>query len=190
MKILVINNHGQYNHRILRSLKDLDIPAELVSNELSLEEILEKDPIGIILGGGPDIDGVGNSEEYINNLDLPILGICLGHQLLAKSFGGKIATADNESYATIEINIDSDDAIFKDLGDEMEVYASHKDEVTSLPCDFNPLASSNICEYEAIKHKDKPFYGIQFHPEVHHTPKGDLIFKNFHTICKNYNSSK
>ena len=81
MTILVINNKGQYNHRIGRSLQYLNIPSEIVSNELSIEELEAKNPIGLILGGGPSLEGAGNSEEYIKHFDIPILGICLGHQL-------------------------------------------------------------------------------------------------------------
>ncbi|MDR3062605.1 MAG: GMP synthase subunit A [Methanobrevibacter sp.] len=190
MKILVINNYGQYNHRIFRSLKDLEIPTELVSNELSVDEILEKEPIALILGGGPEIERIGNSQEYIEKIDIPILGICLGHQLMAKAFGGEIATADSESYAQININLDEKDDLFKGIGSKMDVWASHKDEVTKMPNDFNPIATSDICEFEAIKNKNKPIYGIQFHPEVSHTPKGDLIFKNFYQIAKKYYKQK
>lgn len=81
MKILVISNHGQYNHRIYGSLYYLKFPAEIVPNTTSIEEINEKEPLGIILGGGPSIERAGNSPQYIKrDLDLPILGICLGHQ--------------------------------------------------------------------------------------------------------------
>lgn len=188
MKILVINNKGQYNHRIGRSLRYLNIPSELVSNDLSLEEIKEKDPIGLILGGGPSINGSGNSLEYINSideLDIPILGICLGHQLIAKSFGGEVSTSFTESYAQIEIDIIKDDMLFNEIESPMKVWTSHKDEVKTIPNNFEILAKSTICNIEAMKHKEKDIYGIQFHPEVHHTPKGEFIFKNFYEICLN-----
>ena len=105
MKILVINNKGQYNHRIQRSLQYLQIPSELVSNDLSVEEIEAKEPMGLILGGGPSIDDVGNAAEYIKHFDVPILGIWLGHQLIAKTFGGYVYTSSTESYAQVEIDI-------------------------------------------------------------------------------------
>jgi len=90
MTIIVVNNKGQYNHRIQRSLQYLKIESELVSNTLSIEEIEAKDPTGLILGGGPSLEGAGNSEDYIKHFDIPILGICLGHQLIAKTYGGGI----------------------------------------------------------------------------------------------------
>ena len=184
MTILVINNKGQYNHRIARSLQYLKIPSELVSNELSIEEIEAKNPIGLILGGGPSLEGAGMSEEYIKHFDIPILGICLGHQLIAKAYGGEVTTSDTESYAQVKININNDKNLFKQLAPEMDVWSSHKDEVKTIPQDFEVLASSNLCDVESFKHEDKDVYGIQFHPEVHHTPKGSIIFENFYKICQ------
>lgn len=185
MKILVINNKGQYNHRIQRSLQYLKIPSELVQNTLSIEEIEEKEPMGLILGGGPSIEGAGFTEEYIKHFDIPILGICLGHQLIAKTFGGEVATSDTESYAQVEIDILNENTIFKDIGSPMTVWSSHKDEVHSVPEEFEIIANSSLCDVEAMKHKEKDIFGIQFHPEVHHTPKGEFIFKNFYEICQN-----
>lgn len=185
MTILVVNNKGQYNHRIARSLQYLKIPAKLVSNELSIEEIKAENPIGLILGGGPSIEGAGLSEEYIKHFDIPILGICLGHQLIAKAYGGEVTTSDTESYAQVKININNDENLFKGLAPEIDVWSSHKDEVKTIPEEFEILASSKLCDVESFKHKDKDVYGIQFHPEVHHTPKGEVIFNNFYEICKN-----
>ena len=184
MTILVINNKGQYNHRIQRSLQYLNIPSELVSNTLTIEEIEAKNPIGLILGGGPSIEGAGNSEEYIKHFDIPILGICLGHQLIAKAYGGEVSTSETESYAQVKININNDKTLFNQIGSEMDVWSSHKDEVKTIPEEFEILASSDLCDVESFKHKDKDVYGIQFHPEVHHTPKGSIIFENFYKICQ------
>ena len=186
MKIIIINNKGQYNHRIGRTLRYLEIPSEIVSNELSFEEIAKKDPIGIILGGGPSIDEAGNSLEHINKINeinIPVLGICLGHQLLAKSFSGEVSNSPTESYAQIEIDIIKNDSLFNEIEFPMKVWTSHKDEVKTLPNGFEILAKSTICDIEAMKHEKKNIYGVQFHPEVHHTPQGEIIFKNFHDIC-------
>ncbi|MBU4535382.1 MAG: GMP synthase subunit A [Euryarchaeota archaeon] len=186
MKILVVNNHGQYNHRIHRTLKYLKIPSELIVNTLSVEEILQKDPAGLVLGGGPSLDRSGKCREYIEKVDVPILGICLGHQLIARAFGGEVSTADAQSYAQIQLNILDEDDIFQGLGPEMKVWASHKDEVKKMPENFDVLASSTICDVEAMKHHQKPVYGIQFHPEVYHTENGSRVFENFYDVCKNY----
>jgi len=190
MKILVVNNHGQYNHRIYRSLHYLKIPSEIIPNSTSLEKIEEKDPAGIILGGGPSLERSGNSSQYVNQLDYPILGICLGHQIMAKAYGAEVGAAGIESYAKIEINILKENDIFQGLGPTMEVWASHKDEVRTLPEEFEVLATSSICDIEAMKHYKKPLYGIQFHPEVHHTQKGPQLFENFYEVCKKYKDRK
>ena len=190
MKILVINNHGQYNHRIFRSLHYLKIPSEIVPNTTSIEDIKKKEPLGLILGGGPSIDRSGNSMSYVEELDHPILGICLGHQIIAKAFGGEIGAAGIESYAKIQINILDENDILKGFGENADVWASHKDEVIKPPENFKVLASSSICGVEAMKHDTKPIYGIQFHPEVHHTENGDKIFENFYEVCKEFHKSR
>jgi len=190
MKILVINNQGQYNHRIFRSLHYLKIPSEIVPNTTSIEDIKKKEPLGLILGGGPSIDRSGNSMSYVEELDCPILGICLGHQIIAKAFGGEIGAAGIESYAKIQINILDENDILKGFGENADVWASHKDEVIKPPENFKVLASSSICGVEAMKHDTKPIYGIQFHPEVHHTENGDKIFENFYEVCKEFHKSR
>lgn len=189
MTILIINNKGQYNHRIQRTLKYLNITSELVSNELTIDEIKDKNPIGLILGGGPSLEESGNSEDYIAKANLPILGICLGHQLITNYFGGEVSTSNTESYAQIDIEIINQNELFKDLAPSMKVWTSHKDEVKNISNDLEILAKSSICDIEAIKHKKLDIYGIQFHPEVHHTPKGEYIFKNFYNICKSVKST-
>ena len=144
MTILVINNKGQYNHRIQRSLQYLKIPSQLVSNDLSIEEIEAKEPIGLILGGGPSIDDVGNAAEFIKHFDIPILGICLGHQLIAKTFGGEVSTSDTESYAQVKIDLLDTSSLFKGLESPLDVWSSHKDEVHTLPEEFDIIASSSL----------------------------------------------
>lgn len=186
MSIVIINNFGQYNHRISRSLSYLGIENKLVSNSTSLEDIRKLNPEGIILGGGPSIERIGNCKEILGNIDVPILGICLGHQLIADYFGGKTKSADVESYAQIEINIMKNTGLFEGIDGTLKVWASHKDEVVTLPDSFEVIADSDKCSIEAMKHKDKEIYGIQFHPEVQHTPRGGEIFENFHKICRKY----
>lgn len=187
MKILVVNNYGQYTHRIYRSLHYLQYQTEIIPNTTPLEEVIDKEPMGIILSGGPTTERAGNSYKYVEELDLPLLGICLGHQIIAQVFGGDIGSAGMESYAKNTITILDEDDIFKGLGkNTMDVWTSHKDEVKTLPADFDLLATSSLCDIEAMKHKDEPIYGIQFHPEVHHTQEGDLIFKNFYRVCQEF----
>lgn len=186
MKILVIANRGQYNHRIYRTLKYLGTDARLVQNSISVDDVVEERPAGIVIGGGPHINEIGNSSNIIEEFfkELPILGICLGHQLIAKLFGGEVRTADVGEYANCEITVDEEDEILKGIGPALNAWVSHKDEVSKLPDDFLGLAHSENCEIEAMAHKNFSLYGVQFHPEVEHTPKGPEIFKNFIRIIK------
>ncbi len=185
VEILVVANTGQYNHRIYRTIKYLGVEAKLVQNSISLEEVAEEDPRGIVVGGGQYLEKSGNSGEIIMEYagEIPILGICLGHQLMAKLYGGGVKTAPIGEYAESEIMVDEEDEILKGLSPSFKAWVSHKDEVSQLPGDFIKLAHSSTCEIEAMAHRDLPLYGVQFHPEVEHTPKGPEVFKNFLRMC-------
>ncbi len=182
MKIYVVYNYGQYNHLIHRTLRDLGVESKLVDNTTPVEEL--KDVDGLVLGGGPSLDRAGLCEQYVRKLDVPILGICLGHQLLAKIFGGEVGKGKIGGYSEVRVKILEDDEIFEGIPREIKVWASHMDEVKKLPDSFKKLASSDICDIEAMRHKDKPIYGIQWHPEVYHTEYGEEVYKNFIKICK------
>ncbi|MFZ3167631.1 MAG: GMP synthase subunit A [Candidatus Methanoperedens sp.] len=186
VKIIVINNYGQTCHLIHRAARDLDQEVELIKNTSSIEEILEKKPDGLILSGGPTLTRAGNCSVYVKELDLPILGICLGHQVMAQAYGGAVRTGSAGGYAAIEIEIIEENDILKGLGPKTNVWASHADEVSTLPADFIRLARSQICEVEAMKHRTKPLYGVQWHPEVSHTEKGNDLLMNFFGVCETY----
>ncbi len=186
--ILIIDNKGQYVHRIKTTLRDINVDSEIVENTIEIDEILKKEPEGIILSGGP---GFAKNEDDIKNcrkileLEIPILGICLGHQIIAYHFGGDVKTSEHPEYGNTEIFVDDEDEIFKNMKKKFNAWASHRDEVVKIPENFVVLAHSNVCKYEAIKHKNKKIYGVQFHPEVVHTEEGYKIFENFVNLCKN-----
>jgi GMP synthase (glutamine-hydrolysing) len=184
--ILVIANRGQYNHRIYRTLKYLGEEAKLVQNTITVGEVRREDPEAIVVGGGPYLEEIGNSGDIVMEFfkEIPILGICLGHQLIAKLFGGKVRSAQIGEYADSEIIVDEEDEILRGLGPSFRAWVSHKDEVFKLPGDFIKLAHSETCEIEAMAHRSLPLYGVQFHPEVEHTPVGPEIFKNFLRLQK------
>ena len=186
VKLIVINNYGQTCHLIHRAVRDLGEDVELVKNTSPIEEILAKEPDGLILSGGPTLERAGNCSLYVKELDLPILGICLGHQVMAQAYGGTVGKGAYGGYAAVEIEVIEENDILKGIGPRTKVWASHADEVCSLPPDFIRLARSNICEIEAIKHKTKPLYGVQWHPEVSHTERGNDLLKNFFEVCLNY----
>jgi GMP synthase (glutamine-hydrolysing) len=184
-EILVVANVGQYNHRIYRTLKYLGRNAKLVQNTITIEEVEKEGPRGIVIGGGQYLEASGNSAKIIKRYAgvVPVLGICLGHQLMAKLYGGKITRADIGEYAESEIVVDNEDDILKGLSPSFTAWVSHKDEVSELPRGFIKLAHSATCDIEAMAHESLPLYGVQFHPEVEHTPKGPEIFKNFLKKC-------
>ncbi len=183
--IAIIANRGQYNHRIYRTLKYLGAEARLIKNDLSPDELRELRPSGLIIGGGPFLDESGNSLVLVEEFhrELPILGICLGHQLLAKAFGGEVREALVGEYADARIIVDDEDDILRGMGKGFTAWVSHKDEVTALPDDFKTLAHSETCEIEAMRHVGLPIFGVQFHPEVEHTPRGPVLFRNFLELC-------
>ncbi len=181
-KILVINNYGQTCHLIHRSLRDLGMDAKLVPNTSQVEDLLRLEPDGLVFSGGPDMGRAGNGVELIK-IDLPILGICLGHQLLALAYGGETRTGKYGGFASVDIEVVDEDDILKGMAPATKVWASHQDEVSKLPPDFKLLARSGICEIEAMCHKTRPLYGVQWHPEVSHTVKGIDLLKNFLEVC-------
>ncbi|MBN2487689.1 MAG: GMP synthase subunit A [Methanosarcinaceae archaeon] len=186
LKILVVNNYGQFCHLIHRTVRDLDMDTKIISNMTSVEDILGEEPDGLVLSGGPTMERIGRCSEYVQRIDLPILGICLGHQLIAKTFGGEFGTGKFGGYAAVEVEIIEEDDILKGIGPRTSVWASHGDEVTVMPEGFIQLARSDICEIEAMRHMTKPIYGVQWHPEVAHTEKGEDLFMNYFEVCENY----
>lgn len=178
--IYVINNFGQFNHLIHRSLRDLDIEVALVPNSTPPEEIVENCR-GIILGGGPTIERAGNCSQYLD-LGLPVLGICLGLHIIAETFGGKVQTGQSGGYGPVDVEICEHNDILAGYPEKISVWASHADEVSLVPEGFILLARSSICNNEAIALPKKHIYGVQWHPEVSHTFEGKRVFENFNKI--------
>ncbi len=185
--IAIIENHGQYTHRIWRTLREIGVKAEIIENTTPVSEIKNRKPAGIIFSGGPSLERAGNCWEILERygeFGVPLLGICLGHQLIAKFFGGEVGRGKRAEYSLIEVEILKEDEIFRALPGTLRVWASHMDEVKKMPRDFELLARSEFCEIEAIRHRELPIYGVQFHPEVAHTEKGKEIYRNFVYLCK------
>ncbi len=182
VKIYVVYNYGQYNHLIHRTLRDLDVESKLIPNDTPASEL--KDLDGLVLGGGPTIERAGNSFIYLDELDIPILGICLGLHIIAEHFGGEVKRGEVGEYSEVSIHLLKDDELFDGIPKVFDVWASHADEVKRIPEGFVHLAKSEVCEYEAIKHPQRPVYGVQWHPEVYHSEYGEEVYKNFIKICK------
>jgi len=188
VKIHVIDNGGQWTHREWRTLRDIDVETKIIPNTAPFELIVKEKVDGLVLSGGAPRVGLesklGNCAEFLKKADFPILGICAGHQFMAQFFGGKAEPSKIPEFGKIELTLlTQKDKLFKGVAKKSIVWESHNDEVTKLPPNFELLAESENCKIQAMKHKNKPFYGLQFHPEVEHTEYGEQIFKNFVKIC-------
>jgi GMP synthase (glutamine-hydrolysing) len=190
--IIIFDFGGQYCHLIGRRIRDNNVYSEIVTHDTSLKEIEDlKERFnvkGIILSGGPSSVYEKNSPKMskdILKLAIPILGICYGHQLIAYYMGGKVEQGKKREYGISFATIDSAADILKGLNKKEKVWMSHSDTVFSLPNDFEVMAHTDNCPVAAFRHKQKPIYGIQWHPEVTHTENGNTILKNFiFDICK------
>jgi GMP synthase (glutamine-hydrolysing) len=190
VKIIVIDNGGQWTHREWRTLKYLDVDTKILPNTASFQELIDEKVDGLVLSGGAPRIGLtgelGNCNEFLEKADFPILGICAGHQFMARFFGGKAAPSKTPEFGKVELTILKDDVIFNGVPKKSIVWESHNDEVIKIPDRFELLAESEDCKVQAMKHSEKPFYGLQFHPEVEHTEFGDRIFENFTKLCCEY----
>jgi GMP synthase (glutamine-hydrolysing) len=186
MRILVVDNGGQWTHREWRVLRDLNVDSEIIPNSTPLDKIKAD---GLVLSGGAprvglDQEKMGMCGEYIDKAGVPILGICAGHQFMATHLGGKAGPSKVPEFGKMMITVDDEDELFKGLPTEFVAWESHNDEVTELPSDFVALAHSDSCLIQAMKHTSKPLYGLQFHPEVEHTDSGYEMFQAFIDICQ------
>jgi len=179
-RIDVVDLHGQFTHLEGRALRDMGIDVELVDCETPPAEI-EAD--GLILSGGPSIDRIGRAPEYLD-LDVPVLGICLGMQVIADALGGTVGPGEYGGYADVTVEItDETDPLVGSLAPETRVWASHADEVKAVPSGFDRTARSDVCGVEAMSDVDRDLFGVQWHPEVAHTAEGEAVFEDFLAIC-------
>jgi GMP synthase (glutamine-hydrolysing) len=180
-RIAVVDNHGQFTHLEERALRDLGIDAETVDNTTPPGEVRAD---GFVLSGGPSIDRTGRCAEYLAD-GRPVLGICLGHQVMAAELGGEVASGDYGGYADVTVRIlDDEDPLVGSLAPETRTWASHADEVVRTPPGFVRTAESDVCDVEAMSDPDRGLFGVQWHPEVAHTAEGDEVFENFVAVCE------
>ena len=185
MRIPVVDNGGQWTHREYRVLRDLDAESVIVPNTTPLEAM---DADGIVLSGGAlSLEGtetLGRVSEWIDRVEVPVLGICVGHQFLGRHFGGTVAKAGAE-FGRVELTVDAPDhALFHGLPASFHVWENHNDQVLEPPPRWRTLAHSPTCRVQAMSHPDRPVFGVQFHPEVEHTEKGREIFERFLALCR------
>lgn len=186
--VIVVDFGGQYNQLIARRVRDLNVYCEVVPYKKALAEIKEKQPIGIIFTGGPNSVYEENSpqiEKEIFELNIPVLGMCYGMQLISKDFGGVVEKAKNREFGKTNAKITNTSPILKNMSDESIVWMSHTDFVSQKPQGFEIIQVTDSCPVAAIANEDKKIYAVQYHPEVNHTVEGKILIRNFlYEICK------
>ncbi len=185
--IIVLNFGGQYCHLICRRIRDLGVSSEILPFNASKEDILMKQPRGIILSGGPSSvydEKAPVMKKNMLELGVPILGICYGLQLIAKLSEGEVKQKQRE-YGKNILRVQKQGILLKGLKKTEQVWASHGDSVLSLPSEFTILASTESCRIAAFENNNRKLFGVQFHPEVTHTPHGKRVLQNFvFEICQ------
>ena len=198
-KILIIDFGSQFTQLIARRVRELGVYSEIISHKKKIN-FSNKDVIGIILSGGPlnvyQTKKVSFDKKILSQ-DIPVLGICFGHQIISKELGGKVKQSKFREFGLVNIKKNKESVLtrnFFNKDGKNNVWMSHSDQVTKLPKNFEKVASSTNSKFCIIQNKYKKFYGIQFHPEVTHTHNGIKLIKNFlFSICKskkNWSSKK
>jgi GMP synthase (glutamine-hydrolysing) len=179
--VLVVDLGGQYSQLIARRVREARVYSELVSHRLSADEIAARRPAALVLSGGPAsvyAEGAPDVDERIFSLGVPTLGICYGMQLMARDLGGAVERTGVSEFGKTELEA-GESALFHDLPPGQTVWMSHRDSVTAPPSGAEVTASSPTTPIAAFEDRDRRLYGVQFHPEVVHTPHGQEILKNF-----------
>jgi GMP synthase (glutamine-hydrolysing) len=186
-KILILDFGSQYTQVIARRIRELQVYSEIVPFNIPAGEVAELAPNGFILSGGPASvyeNGAPHIDPGIFSLGIPGLGICYGLMQMAHHLGGKVIFSGRREYGPGMLQIKNGSELFNGLGSQLDVWNSHGDEVTALPQGFRVAATTEGCDFAAVEDGRRKLYGLQFHPEVAHTPRGKEILKNFvYHIC-------
>lgn len=186
-KILIIDFGGQYNQLIARRVRECSVYSEVHPYTMTIEEIIKYNPQGIIFTGGPNSVYAKDSplcDKRIFDLNIPILGICYGCQLISHMLGGKVQKASISEYGKTELKIDNS-LLFKDVNKQTICWMSHTDSITAVPEGFKIIAHTDACPVAAMENVQKQIYGVQFHPEVTNTIEGQKMISNFlFNVCK------
>src|SRR5206468_1521217 len=186
-KILLLDFGSQYTQVIARRVRECQVYSEIVRFDTPAAEIAAAKPNGIILSGGPDSvydKGTPQIDPEIFSLGIPVLGICYGLMLMAHGLSGKVRFSGRREYGAGMLHIKNGSELFDGLGNQLDVWNSHGDEVTALPKGFRVVGTTEGCDFAAVEDPERKLYGLQFHPEVVHTPRGKEILQNFvYHIC-------
>lgn len=186
--IIVLDFGGQYNQLIARRVREHNVYCEIYPFDKPIHEIKEKAPKGIIFTGGPSVVYEENApvvSKEIFELGIPVLGICYGSQLMGHLLGGKVAKADHREYGRAGITLETENKLFHGLKANTECWMSHTYYISEPPEGFQVIAKTATCPVGAMADEKRKLYGVQFHPEVMHTPQGMEMLKNFiFRVCK------
>ncbi len=186
-EIIVLDYGGQYSQLIARRVRDCGVFSELLPHHVPLEEVARRKPRGIILSGGPAsvyADGAPPLDLGLLELGVPVMGICYGMQLLVHSLGGRVEQAEVGEFGRSDLHVSDTGTLLKGMPREQTCWMSHRDTVYEAPPGFTALASSTSSPVAAVEDTERSIYGIQFHPEVVHTPYGQEILTRFLTeVC-------
>ena len=185
--IVILDFGSQYAQLIARRVRENGVYSVLARPDISVDEIRPLNPKGLIFSGGPASvyeDGAPRCRPEMLELGVPVLGICYGMQIACQLLGAEVRPAASREYGRTSLHVSQPGALLKNLPADTTAWMSHGDQVQALDDDFEPLAATPTCPIAAVRHKSRPFYGVQFHPEVTHTPHGQEIFVNFlYDIC-------
>lgn len=180
--VLVIDFGGQYNQLIARRVRECGVYCEIVPYTYTLEKIKAKNPKAIIFSGGPNSVYAENTPKVdagVFEMGIPVLGICYGHQFMAQTLGGRVDSADVREYGKTPVTLDNTVALFHGLEAKNISWMSHTDYVADVPEGFTMIACTQECPVAAMMNAERQLYGVQFHPEVEHTPFGKKMIANF-----------
>jgi GMP synthase (glutamine-hydrolysing) len=186
--VVVLDFGSQYTQLIARKVRELDVYCEIFPCNVDIGRVNDLRPIGIILSGSPS--SVNDTQPpvcdpHVFQLGIPILGICYGIQLIASLHDGQVERSEKREYGRAHLFVDSKDEFLEGMDDGDTIWMSHGDSIIHMPAGFKALAHSENSPFAAIRNEEGTMFGVQFHPEVHHTPKGKIILRNFlFKICQ------
>ena len=181
-RVLVLDFGSQYAQLIARRVREQHVYCEIVRHDITADQVRKHKPAGLILSGGPNSvyeRGAPKCDPALFDLGIPVLGICYGMQLACETLGGKVTSAPAREYGRARVHVTSHADLFAGVPPEMDVWMSHGDQVSRVSDDFEPLARTATCPIAAVRHKTRPVFCLQFHPEVTHTPLGGTLLHNF-----------
>jgi GMP synthase (glutamine-hydrolysing) len=185
--VLVVDFGAQYAQLIARRVREAHVYSEIVPRTITAEEIVARRPKGVILSGGPKsvhVEGAPSLDPKVYDAGVPVLGICYGSQLIAQQLGGEVRRTGTGEYGRTALDVTASSVLFAELPPQQEVWMSHGDSIVTAPVGFRVTASTAAAPVAALEDRERAIYGVQFHPEVAHTPRGMEMLKAFlYDVC-------